>query len=116
MAAAALLVTLAVAGPVAAVALASGPAPATNAAATVAVYPQGFHPGRTTGLLKPNPMRSAASIVGAVATTLVVVFATVVIILTLDRRSRMRLQVLEGQGESGQSPPAEGRSDRSKAA
>ena len=116
MTAAALLVTLAMAGPAAAVALASGPSPATNAAATVTAFPQGFHPGRTTGLLKPNPVRSTASVVGAVATTLVVVFATVVIILTLDRRSRMRLQVLKGQGESGQSPPAEARSDRSKAA
>jgi len=111
---AAVVLALAVVGSGAAVALAAGtPAaqPVTTQVAAQVSQPSTFHPGKGPGAVRPNlPPRSAASIVGAIAVTLVTVGVVTFLMLSLDRRSTAPLRAVEGGLAPGASPPSQGES------
>ena len=111
-----LVVALALAGPMAAIAQAAGTAPAGGTATTTVV--DTFHPGRGAGPLTPNAAApSSGSVIGAIALTIAAIGVVGFVLLSLDRRSAVRLQSVEGSGlTSGESPSTQAEDQKRKAA
>jgi hypothetical protein len=97
------LLAMALAGPAAAISQAAGTAAVKSPATTT------YHPGRGAGPLSLNaPASSPGSVIGAVAATIVGAGVFALLILSLDRRSRVRLRSVEGSGlAGGEGPPAQ---------
>ena len=118
VAGAVVLLTLAFGGPAAAIAQAVGPS--TGVTGTVAVLPRGtqtFHPGRSAGISPNAPAPSPASFVGAAAVALGAIAVVTFVVLSLDRRSRTQLRVVEGSAEaSGRREPDQTEDQKRKAA
>ena len=111
-----LLLALALAGPAAATAQAAGTAPGGRVAATTAA--QTLHPGRSAGTLGPNPPApSAASVLGAIAVTIVAVGIISFLLLSLGRRDAVRPRSVESSGPvNGASSSKEVEDEERKAA
>ncbi len=120
-AAATALLALALAVPAAAIAQTPGTASAAGTTVAIAVMPPAnatFHAASGSSIPRPSPQTpSTASVIGGIAVALVGIAVVSFALLSLDRRGRARLRVVEGSAvSSGERPPTQAEDQDRKAA